>query len=88
MKLHPAKLAAAAFVVGLLGAGGMSLAGAQTDPTTTEPPAATAPADPSTATPPADDPSCPRHKGGQDAPSDSTTDSTDTAPSASSTSDV
>ena len=87
MKLHPAKLAAAAFVVGLLGVGGMSFASAQTDPTTTEPPAATAPADPSTDTAPADDPSCP-HKGDQDAPSDSSDDSTDVAPSASSTSDV
>src|SRR3954465_15445679 len=97
MNLHPAKLAAGAFLVGLLGAGGMSLAGAQTDPTTTQPPASTAPADPSTATPPADDPNCPNMGGqtgatgtgyhhGPGRPSDSS--STDTAPSASTSPNV
>jgi hypothetical protein len=95
MTLHPAKLAAGAFLVGLLGAGGMSLASAQTDPTTTQPPATTAPADPSTGTPPADDPNCPNMGGAPGAtgtgyhhghgPS-SDTSSTDTAPSASSSS--
>jgi hypothetical protein len=86
MKLHPAQLAAGAFLVGLLGAGGMSLAGAQTDPTTTQPPATTAPADPSTQTPPADDPNCPNMGNGpHHAPSSSSSDSTG---SSSSTPDV
>ena len=86
MKLHPAQLAAGAFLVGLLGAGGMSLAGAQTDPTTTQPPATTAPADPSTQTPPADDPNCPNMGDGtgrHHAPSDSSS-STDTSATSSS----
>ena len=90
MKLHPAQLAAGAFLVGLLGAGGMSLANAQTDPTTTQPPATTAPADPSTQTPPADDPNCPHMGGGRHhAPSSSSSsDSTATTPSSSSSPDV
>jgi hypothetical protein len=84
MNFHPAKLAAGAFLVGLLGAGGMSLASAQTDPTTTQPPASTAPADPSTDTPPADAPHCHHGPGQSSDTSDTsgTTDSTDTAPTA------
>jgi len=94
MNLHPAKLAAGAFLVGLLGAGGMSLASAQTDPTTTQPPASTAPADPSTGTPPADDPNCPNmgtdghHRGPGDSSDSSSTDTAPSAPAASSSSDV
>ena len=76
------KLAAAGALVGFLAVGGMSLASAQEDPTSSTTPSTTVPSTTETAPAPGRDGDCPKDgSGGADAPAPATGSSSDSTPS-------